>query len=38
MNREKIFEKIVLLLKNQGAKKIAVFGSYVKKKKNKELI
>ncbi len=30
MNREKIFKKIARLLKNQGAKKIAVFGSYVR--------
>lgn len=32
MNREEIFEKIVRLLKNQGARKIAIFGSYVRKK------
>ena len=30
MNREKIFKKIAQLLKNQGARKIAVFGSYVR--------
>ncbi|MFA4910278.1 MAG: nucleotidyltransferase family protein [Desulfobacteria bacterium] len=30
MNREKIFKKIARLLKNQGARKIAVFGSYVR--------
>ncbi len=30
MNREEIFEKIARLLKNQGARKIAVFGSYVR--------
>ena len=30
MNREKIFEKIAQALKNQGARKIAVFGSYVR--------
>jgi len=29
--REEIFEKVTRLLKNQGARKIAVFGSYVKK-------
>lgn len=28
--KEKIFEKIARVLKNQGARKIAVFGSYVK--------
>lgn len=28
VNREEIFEKIVQALKNQGAIKIAVFGSY----------
>lgn len=30
MNKEEIFEKIVCILKNQGAKKISVFGSYVR--------
>ena len=30
MNREKIFKKIARLLKNQGARKIALFGSYVR--------
>jgi Predicted nucleotidyltransferases len=30
MNREEIFKKIAQLLKNQGARKIAVFGSYVR--------
>jgi len=30
MNRKEIFEKITQLLKNQGAKKIAVFGSYTR--------
>jgi hypothetical protein len=30
MNREAIFEKITQALKNQGARKIAVFGSYVR--------
>lgn len=29
-NRGEIFEKIVQVLKNQGAGKIAVFGSYIK--------
>lgn len=29
MNREEIFEKIAQALKNQGARKVAVFGSYV---------
>jgi predicted nucleotidyltransferase len=31
MNREEIFKKIARLLKNQGARKIAVFGSYVRR-------
>ncbi len=30
MNRGKIFEKITQALKNQGARKIAVFGSYIR--------
>lgn len=30
MNREEIFEKIAQVLKNQGAKKIAIFGSYIR--------
>ncbi len=30
MNREELFKKIAQLLKNQGARKIAVFGSYVR--------
>jgi hypothetical protein len=30
MNREEVFEKIVQALKNQGARKIAIFGSYVR--------
>lgn len=30
MNRKEIFKKIARLLKSQGAKKIAVFGSYVR--------
>jgi len=30
INRKKIFEKIARHLKNQGARKIAVFGSYVR--------
>lgn len=30
MNREQIFNKIAHALRNQGAKKIAVFGSYVR--------
>ena len=31
MNREEIFRKIAQELKNQGARKIAIFGSYVRK-------
>ena len=30
MNREEIFENIAQALKSQGARKIAVFGSYVR--------
>ena len=30
MNREELYEKIVQILKNQGARKIAIFGSYVR--------
>ena len=30
MNREEIFKKIVQVLKNQGAKKVAIFGSYMR--------
>ena len=30
LNKRKIFEKIVQELKNKGAKKIAVFGSYAR--------
>jgi Predicted nucleotidyltransferases len=30
MSKEEIFEKIVRSLKNRGARKVAVFGSYVR--------
>jgi predicted nucleotidyltransferase len=30
MNREKLFKKIVSILERYGAKKIAIFGSYVR--------
>ena len=30
INREEIFEKIARILKDRGARKIAVFGSYVR--------
>jgi len=30
MSKEELFEKIARLLKNQGVKKVAVFGSYVR--------
>ncbi len=30
MNRDEIFKKIAQALRNQGARKIAVFGSYVR--------
>jgi hypothetical protein len=30
VNREEIFEKITLALKSRGAKRIAVFGSYIR--------
>ena len=30
MNKQEIFEKIIKFLKNEGAKRISVFGSYVR--------
>lgn len=30
MNRSELFQKIALMLKDYGAKKVAVFGSYVR--------
>lgn len=36
MDRKELFEEIVHLLKNKGAKKIAVFGSYVRGEENPE--
>ena len=36
MNREEIFEKIVQVLKAQGARKIAVFGSYARGEESPE--
>lgn len=30
MKREEIFEKVAKILKNQGASKIAIFGSYIR--------
>lgn len=36
MGRKELFEEIVHLLKNKGAKKIAVFGSYVRGKEEPE--
>ncbi|HIC93378.1 MAG TPA: hypothetical protein EYP09_03910 [Anaerolineae bacterium] len=30
MNREEVFEKIVQVLKDRGARKIAIFGSFVR--------
>jgi predicted nucleotidyltransferase len=30
MNREEIFKKIIQLLKSEGVRKVAVFGSYVR--------
>ena len=30
MNKKEIFEKIIQVLKNQGAKKIFIFGSYIR--------
>lgn len=35
MNREKLFKLIVANLKKQGAKRIAVFGSYARNKQKK---
>jgi uncharacterized protein len=34
MNKEDIYRKLADLLKDRGASKIAVFGSYVKEKEN----
>ncbi|OIP43421.1 hypothetical protein AUJ95_00710 [Candidatus Desantisbacteria bacterium CG2_30_40_21] len=36
MNREKIFEKIVQMLKNYGARKVAIFGSYIRGEEKSE--
>ena len=36
MNREEIFEKIAQVLKNRGARKIAVFGSYAREEEKPE--
>jgi predicted nucleotidyltransferase len=30
MNKQEIFEKVIKFLKNEGVKKISVFGSYVR--------
>ncbi|MCK4905601.1 nucleotidyltransferase family protein [bacterium] len=34
MRNEKIFEKVTTILKNYGAKKVAVFGSYARGEEN----
>ena len=34
MNREEILEKIVQVLKDQGARKIAIFGSYARREES----
>lgn len=36
MKREEIFEKIVQVLKDRGARKIAIFGSYVREEEKPE--
>lgn len=36
IDREGLFRKIAQILKNQGVKKIAVFGSYVRGEENPE--
>lgn len=36
MNRKEIFEKIAQLLKNEGACKIAIFGSYIREEERPE--
>jgi len=36
MNRKEILEKIIQMLKEQGVKKIAIFGSYVREEENTE--
>uniref|UniRef100_A0A7C4Y4P6 Polymerase nucleotidyl transferase domain-containing protein n=1 Tax=candidate division WOR-3 bacterium TaxID=2052148 RepID=A0A7C4Y4P6_UNCW3 len=36
MNKQEIFEKIIEFLKNEGAKRISVFGSYVRGEEKKE--
>jgi len=36
MNKREIFEKIIKFLKNEGAKRISVFGSYVRGEEKRE--
>jgi hypothetical protein len=36
MNKQEIFEKIIEFLKNEGAKRISVFGSYVRGEEKRE--
>ncbi len=36
MNKKDIFEKIIQLLKNEGARKIAIFGSYARGEERSE--
>ena len=36
MDRKEIFAKITQLLKDQGARKVAVFGSYIRGEENRE--
>jgi len=36
MNKQEIFEKIIKFLKNEGAKRISVFGSYVRGEEKRE--
>jgi predicted nucleotidyltransferase len=36
MNKKEIFEKIINFLKNEGAKKISIFGSYLRGEEKSE--
>jgi predicted nucleotidyltransferase len=36
MNKQEIFEKVIKFLKNEGVKKISVFGSYIRGEEKRE--
>jgi len=36
MNKQEIFEKVIKFLKNEGVKRISVFGSYVRGEEKRE--